>query len=157
MRSTGREAFASAISAICFSAPARAVFAARAEARSRRGDGRRLIFYPSAGEALSPAICLPALGIVIPKYGLVHIFLVTATSPPQHSRKKKEGKRRRSLSPSPPLPFPPIPAFVPLWLFLYCFLSSPSRGSDAQWGKKKGPLFLSCPVLYLLNKTLALF
>lgn len=43
-----------------------------------------------SGEALSPAICLPALGIVIPKYRPVNISLVTATSPPQHARKKGE-------------------------------------------------------------------
>lgn len=61
-------------------------------------DRRRLIFLSlssvlQSGEALSPAICLPALGIVIPKYRPVNISLVTATSPPQHTRKGKKKKK----------------------------------------------------------------
>lgn len=73
----------------------------RCRAGSCREDMRRLIFYPSPpvasveGEALSPAICLPAPGIVIPRYRPVNISLVTAASPPQPSRARKaEGGRR---------------------------------------------------------------
>lgn len=64
-------------------------------------DRRRLIFYPlscvpQSGEALSPAICLPALGIVIPKYRPVNISLVTATSLPLNTSGGKIKKERCS-------------------------------------------------------------
>lgn len=73
-----------------------------------------------SGEALSPAICLPALGIVIPKYRPVNISLVTATSPQQHSvggGREDEEERRCSLctlpfSFIPPSLHPPEPTYV---------------------------------------------
>lgn len=54
----------------------------------------RLLVRSVRGEALSPAICLPAPGIVIPKCGPVNISLVIATSPrpPQCSRKEEKKK-----------------------------------------------------------------
>lgn len=79
-----------------------------------------------SGEALSPAICLPALGIVIPKCRPVNISLVTATSLPQHSRKGGgEAEEERRCSPNS-LPFP-FSLFIPV--------------SFAK--RKKKPLFLS--------------
>ena len=51
---------------------------------------------PQSGEALSPAIYLPALRIVIPKYRPVNISLVTATSPPpRNTPGKRKGKKKR--------------------------------------------------------------
>ncbi len=89
-----------------------------------------------SGEALSPAICLPALGIVIPKYRPVNISLVTATSPPQHTGKKKSwGGKEMLLARSTPLPFPPFCLCPLLTRSLHPFLSLSSRGSDTQWGK----------------------
>lgn len=49
---------------------------------------------PQLGGALSPAIYLPALCIVIPKYRPVTISLVTATSPPATQREKKKEKKK---------------------------------------------------------------
>lgn len=100
-----------------------------------------------SGEALSPAICLPALGIVIPKYRPVNISLVTATSPQQHTLKKKaEQERRCSL-----LTLHFCPFLRSLCLFLHPSLSlyPPEPQKMAQ--------FLSCSTCYLLNKTLLLF
>lgn len=61
---------------------------------------------PQSREALSPAICLPALGIVIPKYRPVNISLVTATPSTIYPAKNtKLRKGRRLLAHSAPLPF----------------------------------------------------
>lgn len=116
-----RHAAAAAIYVICFPAPA----CVCARCGSRREDRRRLIFYPSpapqSGAALSPAICLPALAIVIPKYRLVHISLVSATSPTQHGgggereREREQSWRKEADAPcslSPSLPFPLVSVFV---------------------------------------------
>lgn len=52
---------------------------------------------PQSGEALSPAIYLPALRIVIPKYRPVNISLVTATSPPPATHREKEKGKRKGI------------------------------------------------------------
>lgn len=87
---------------------------------------------PQSGEALSPAICLPALGIVIPKYRPVNISLVTATSPPQHTRTKKAGEGRRCSLPALLLcPFL-LSVAIPRQLVLFVPFSLYPLGSDAQ-------------------------
>lgn len=100
---------------------------------------------PQSGEALSPAICLPALGIVIPKYKPVNISLVTATSPPQHAKRKKKLKKEGDAPFSLTHSF-----FLCLCLFvnlsLHPCLSSSSWALDAQWGEKNAP-FLSCSTM----------
>lgn len=104
---------------------------------------------PQSGEALSPAICLPALGIVIPKYKPVNISLVTATSPPQHTKRKKKCWRRKEMLLAHSL-------LLSLPLSLCESFSSSSWASDAQWGEKMAPFYLVLQC-YLLNKTLLLF
>lgn len=55
----------------------------------------RLLARSVRGEALSPAICLPATGIVIPKCGPVNISLVVATNPRPTQRSGKEEEKKR--------------------------------------------------------------
>lgn len=87
-----------------------------------------------SGEALSPAICLPALGIVIPKCRPVNISLVTATSLPQHSRKGGKQKRKGDAP-----------------LILCPFLSLSLSPWALQKEKKSLSFYL---LLHLFNKTL---
>ena len=102
---------------------------------------------PQSGEALSPAIYLPALCIVIPKYRPVTISLVAATSPPATHREKEKEKKNPSelggrcslLS----LLLRPLPRFL---LKKLGFTMT-----------ERNTIFLSCSPCYLLNKTLVLF
>lgn len=93
-----------AICVMCFSALV--CVCARRELRWVTPGGQALAHFlflscvPQSVEALSPAICLPALGIVIPKYRPVNISLVTATphSPTTHHstahhKQAREGRR----------------------------------------------------------------
>ena len=114
-------------------------------------------------EALSPAICLPAPGIVIPKYRPVNISLVTATSPQQHAaEKKEEGKKAAGRYSSSSLLLCPFFRSPPL-CFADSFSSSlsllilPSLGRTMKKKENAPPSFLSCSTCYLLNRTQLLF